>query len=138
MVKPHLLAIYSKLSSVLIIATNQLARKLCVCRKQLTVEHAMCCASGGFPSIWHNELCNLTVQFLTETCHRVGIEPPLQPLGGEVLRHRTANREDGAHLDIVAENFWGRDPFFDVRVFNPYAPSHRGTTLAQCYRRNEP
>ena len=108
--------------------------------KQLTIEHALSCARGGFPSIRHNELRNLMAQFLTETCHSVGIEPPLPPLGDEVFRHRQANREDGARLDIVAENFWGRDrqnAFFDIRVFNPYAPSHRGTTLAQCYRRNE-
>ena len=42
--------------------------------------------------------------------------------------------------DIVAENFWGRDQqraFFDVRVFNPFAPSYRNTSLSQCYRRNE-
>ena len=78
-------------------------------RKQLTIEHALSCASGGFPSIRHNELRDLMAQFLTETCHSVGIEPPLQPLGGEVLRHRTANREDSAHLDTVVENFWGRD-----------------------------
>ena len=53
---------------------------------------------------------------------------------------RTANREDGTRLDIVAENFWGRDQqcaFFDVQVFNPFAQSHRNTLLAQCYRRNE-
>ena len=43
-------------------------------------------------------------------------------------------------MDIVAENFWGRDrqcAFFDVRVFSPFAQSHRNTPLAQCYRRNE-
>ena len=37
----------------------------------------------------------------------------------------------------MAENFWGRDrqrAFFDVRVFNPYAPCHRSIPLAQCYR----
>ena len=59
---------------------------------------------------------------------------------GEQLTLRSANREDGARLDIVAENFWGRDwqrAFFDVRVFNPFAPSYRNTTLSQCYRRNE-
>ena len=46
-----------------------------------------------------------------------------------------------ARLDIIAENFWGRDRqcafFDDVRVFNPFAQSHRNTPLAQCYRRNE-
>ena len=53
---------------------------------------------------------------------------------------RSANREDGARLDIVAENFWGRDQqraFFDVQVFNPFTPSYRNTSLGQCYRRNE-
>ena len=112
----------------------------CVCGKHLTIEHALSCPCGGFPSIRHNELRDLTAQFLTETCRNVGIEPTLQPLGDEHLRHRTAIREDGARLDIVAENFWGRDrqnAFFDVRVFNPYAQSHRSSTLVQCYRRNE-
>ena len=112
----------------------------CVCGKQYTIEHALSCACGGLPSIRHNELRDITAQLLTETCHGVGIEPLLQPLEDEQLRHRTANREDGARLDIVAENFWGRDrqnAFFDVRVFNPYALSHLGTTLVQCYRRNE-
>ena len=99
------------------------------------IENDVIYYSRGF-----NELRDLTAQFLTETCRNVGIEPTLQPLGDEHLRHRTAIREDGARLDIVAENFWGRDrqnAFFDVRVFNPYAQSHRSSTLAQCYRRNE-
>ncbi len=49
------------------------------------------------------------------------IEPGLQP---EQFEH---NREEGA------QSFWGRDrqsAFFDVRVFNPYAP-------CQCYKKNE-
>ena len=54
--------------------------------------------------------------------------------------HRTANREDGARLDVVAEGFWGGDrqrAFFDVRVFNPFAQGYGNTTLPQCYRQNE-
>ena len=60
---------------------------------------------------------------MSEVCHNVKIEPGLQPVTGEQFEHRTANREDGARLDIVAQSFWGRDrqsAFFDVRVFNPY------------------
>ena len=49
----------------------------CVCGKHFTIEHAFNCPCGGFPSIRHNELRDLTVQFLTKTCHSVGIEPPL-------------------------------------------------------------
>ena len=48
--------------------------------------------------------------------------------------------EDGARLDIVARASGGkidRVHFFDVRVFNPYAPSYRSSSLAQCYRKNE-
>ena len=54
--------------------------------------------------------------------------------------YRTAYKEDGARLHIVAESFWGRDQqpaFFDVKVFNPLAPSYRNTSLSKCYRRNE-
>ena len=112
----------------------------CVCGKQLTVEHAMSCSCGGFPSIRHNEIRDITADLLSEVCHNVGAEPCLQPVTGEQMRHRTANKEDDARLDVVADSFWGRDrqrAFFDVRVFNPFAPSHHSTPLAQCYRRNE-
>ena len=45
---------------------------------------------------------------LSEVCCDVGVEPALQPLDHEPLRHATANREDGARLD-VARDFWGRN-----------------------------
>ena len=85
----------------------------------------------------HNEVRDITADLLTEVCHGVGTEPHLQSVTEEQFTHRTANREEGARLDIVAENFWSRDrqrSFFDVRVFNPL--SHN-TSLAQCFRRNE-
>ena len=83
---------------------------------------------------------NITADLLSGVCHSVGTEPSLQPVTGEQFEHRTANREDGARLDIVAQSFWGRDrqsAFFDVRVFNPFAPCYRSSTLAQCYRVRE-
>ena len=90
-----------------------------------SIEHALSCARGGFPTIRHSEIRNITADLMRQVCHRVG----LQPVTGEQLQHRTANREDGARLDVVARNFWGQDgqrAFFDVRVFNPYAPcSHK-------------
>ena len=112
----------------------------CICGRQFTIEHALNCPRGGFPSIRHNEIRDITADLMSEVCHSVGTEPNLQPVTEEQLTHRTANREDGARLDIVAESFWGRDrqcAFFDVRVFNPFAQSYRNTSLSQCYRRNE-
>ena len=61
-------------------------------------------------------------------------------LADEWMRYRTANKEDGARLDIVADSFWERDrqrAFFGIRVFNPFAQSYRNTHLAQYHRRNE-
>ena len=69
--------------------------------------HAFSCPCGGFPSIRHNEVWDLTASLLSEVCCDVGFEPRLQPLDHEPLQYTTANREDGAHLD-VARNFGGR------------------------------
>ena len=105
-----------------------------------TVEHALICTHGVFPSIHHNELKDITAGFLTEVCHNVGTEPQLQPLSGKQLTLQSTNREDGARLDIAADDFWGGDrncAFFDVRVFSPFAQSHRNTSLSQCYMKNE-
>ena len=61
---------------------------------------------GGFPIMRHNELRDVTANLLSEVCRGVGIEPTLQPLANETLRYCTANKEEGARLDIVAEDFW--------------------------------
>ena len=44
------------------------------------MEHALSCPCGGLPSIRHNELRDITAALLSEVCHNVGIEPPLQPV----------------------------------------------------------
>ena len=49
------------------------------------MEHAFSCLCGGFPSISHNKVLNLTASLLSEVCFDVGIEPDLQPLGCKLL-----------------------------------------------------
>ena len=52
----------------------------------------------------------------------------------------SANIQDGARLDIAADGFWGsrfEQAFFDVKVFNPYAPSNQKTSLSTCYHSHE-
>ncbi len=100
----------------------------------------MSCSYGGFPSIPHNEIRDLTDHLMSEVCYNVGIEPELQPLTDERFNLRSPNVEDGARLDVRAESFWDRDrqsAFFDVRVFNPLAPTYQNLSLASSYRRNE-
>ena len=67
------------------------------------------------------------------------IEPTLQPTTGEVLSHATAISNGRARLDIAENGFWGgpfERAFFDVRVFNPHAPSNR-QPLPACYRKHK-
>ena len=111
---------------------------MCTCGSKFSVEHALSCAKGGFPSIRHNEIRNLTATLLTEVCHDMCIKTRLQPVSNETLAGSTATRQDGARLDTAASGFWGRAferIFFDIRVFNPHA--HRHTQLSSCYRKHE-
>ena len=112
----------------------------CVCGCNFSVEHAFSCPSGALPSIRHDDIRDLTARLLTEVCPNVAVEPELQPLTGETLSHRTSNYEDGARLDVSAQGFWGDRhdrAFFDVRVFNPLAPSNCRSSLTATYRRHE-
>ena len=112
----------------------------CACGTHFSVENVLSCPKGGYPSIRHNEIRDLTASLLSEVCHNVSTEPHLLPMTGEVMSGLSANIQDGARLDIVADGFWGswfERAFFDVKVFNPYAPSNQTTSLSTCYRSHE-
>lgn len=107
------------------------------CGTCFTVDHAMICHMGGFPTIRHNEIRDITSSLLTEVCHNVATEPPLQPLTGETFDARSANTQDNARLDIRARGFWNtsQDAFFDVWVFYPNASSNRSTSCLICLQK---
>ena len=77
------------------------------CGAQFSVDHAMICHMGGFPTIRHNEIRDLTASLLTEVCHNVATEPPLQPLTGESYSARSVNTDDNARLDIYVPEVSG-------------------------------
>ena len=92
----------------------------CTCGQCFSLEHALSCPAGGFPSIRHNEVRDITATLLFEACTNVEIEPHLQPLTGEHFPLRTANSEQNARLDVVVNGVWGgrfERTFFDVRNF---------------------
>ena len=114
----------------------------CVCGQGFSVDHALNCPTGGYPTLRHNELCDFTAEILSEVCADVCTEPPLQLLLGETLTYATANVEDGALLDISAAGFWGgqhQKAYFDVKVFNPNASRsrYRGSQASSLYRKFE-
>ena len=90
-------------------------------------------------TIRHNEIRDFTAEVLREVCQNVEVEPLLTPLTGENFQYRTANTDDQARLDVSARGVWtrGSKAFFDVRVFNPLAPSYQGQTLSAAHKSNE-
>ena len=73
-------------------------------------------------------------------CNDVRIEPDLQPVSADQLNGASANSQDGARLDIFANGVWGRrfeNSFFDVGVFNPFAPSNRNQDSAAIHKKHE-
>eukprot|EP00117_Sycon_ciliatum_P023821 scpid87934/ scgid20159/ len=112
----------------------------CACGASFTPEHALSCPIGGYPSMRHNDLRDLTASLLKDVAHDVSTEPSLQPITGETLRHRTAISADGARLDVAASGIWGgrfEKTFLDIRVFNPHARSNRQQSLPATYRKHE-
>ena len=104
----------------------------CACGAAFAVEHLLSCPRGGFPSLRHNEIRDLTAVLLTEVCNNVQVEPELQVITSETLSGRSANTTDGARLDVAACGFWGgryERILMDVRVFNPFAPQIATPTL---------
>ena len=111
----------------------------CVCGASFTIDHAMVYQHGGLTFVRHNDLRDITAGLLSRVCSDVATEPPLQPLSGEVITPKSANRQDDARADIHARGFWGRrqSAFLDVRVFHPNATSYRNSSIPSVYRRHE-
>ncbi len=75
----------------------------------------------------HNRLRDLFAKFLRKAgCKAVQTEQHLLPEEGEMEgMKKQAEKGDEARMDVTALGFWGewQRAFFDVRVFNPTAPS---------------
>ena len=100
----------------------------CEYGQTFSIEHALSCSKGGFPTLRHNEIQDITASLLTEVCSEVCVEPNLQPVSSDQLNGATANSQEGVRLNVSANGVWGgrfQKTYFDVRVFNPLAPSNR-------------
>ena len=109
----------------------------CVCGSDFSIPHAFSCPHGAFPTIRHSDIRDFTVFVLPEVCHDVKVKPVLQQLSGEDLRYKTTVHDDDACL---ATDFWAphhQHAFFDVRVFNSFAPSSRCSSSSATFWRHE-
>ena len=64
------------------------------------------CKKGGFVTLHHNEVRNITANLLNEVCNDVKIESMLTELEGEQIRQVTGVRRKEARLDVNAVSFW--------------------------------
>ena len=100
----------------------------------------MPCKKGGFVTLRHNEVRDITATLLSDVCKDVELEPSLLTLNGEQpTMRKTAKTNDEVRLDICARSFWvsGQRAFFDIRIFDPNAQRYSKQTLKQCYSMNE-
>ena len=65
---------------------GQVAINACVSGKNFNETHTFSCKLGRFISQRHDEIRNVSGEFLTEICHKVTLEPTLTPLSGERIR----------------------------------------------------
>ena len=111
----------------------------CACNLKFSVDHALSCKKGGFITLRHNEIRDITASVLNEVCKDVELEPLLIPLNGETFKNKSSIKGDEARLDISANGFWirGQKAFLDIRVFNHNALRYSNQTLKKCYTINE-
>jgi hypothetical protein len=78
---------------------------ICACGKPNDEIHALTCMNGGFVTLRHNEVRNLTKELLSEVCKDVEMEPALEPMTGEQFFGST-NDSLNACLDVAAHGLW--------------------------------
>ena len=45
----------------------------CICGALFTVDHAFTCPHGGYPTLRHNEIRDITAQLMSEVCPNVAM-----------------------------------------------------------------
>ena len=105
----------------------------CPFGQTLNITHALNCKTGGFITIRHNGVSDFEAQLLTEICNDVEIEPPLQPLEGEIINGLTGVN---AKPDV---RFWreGQNAFFDVRITSTNSESQHHLTSEKIFTKHE-
>ena len=96
------------------------------------MQHSISCKKGGFVTLRHNEIRDITATLLSEVCKDVECEPNLIPLNGEQSNlNRTSKINNDVRLDVSARGFWisGPTAFMGIRVFDPNTRRYANQTL---------
>ena len=111
---------------------------LCACGQPYSLDHSQICHTGGFINMRHDEPKRLWARLASEVGFRdVGVEPMLENLTGEEMRHLSARTEDECRSDVRVRGFWReqQNAFFEFRIFYPFASSYLSTSIPALYRK---
>ena len=110
----------------------------CICGTSVDVTHSLSYKKGGFITLRHNEVQDITSEVLDEVCIDVRKEPILQEVNNEDPPLE-ANKSKEARFHVSILNFWTtvRQAFFDVRVFTLFTQRHSKMAVEKCFRANE-
>ena len=70
---------------------------------KLDLTYALSCKKGGFVSLRHNHIGNITASLLTEVCKDIRVEPFLQQLTGETLQNHTTREFYIRFSEMISE-----------------------------------
>ena len=101
----------------------------CVCKAKCNIDHALTCKTGGFVTLCHNEIVNVTVDMLSMVCKDVRKEPALST---------TPDSIDELWSEIIVRSFRQRlqRTFVDVRAFY-YRNQSLATTMKTMENQNK-
>ena len=104
------------------------------CGAAMSVEHALSCPKGGLPIARHNEVRDTVAGWMGKVYNNTNVEPALQLISGEVLRHATAISEEGARLDIAVKVFfWGGGGLLKGRFLMSLCSTPMPQSVPRCH-----
>ena len=85
----------------------------CAFKAKYTIDHALTCKTGGFVTLRHNEIVNVTADMLSMVCKDVRKEQTLST---------TPDSNDELRADISVRSFWQRlqTAFAETKGFLPF------------------
>ena len=112
----------------------------CACGANNTIAHCLDCKIGGYVSMRHNQTRNTFANLLQKAgCKDVVIEHQLLPVEGELDNVKGVEKGEESRMDVTALGFWGswQRAFFDIRVFDPFAPSYAKKSISSLLQTHE-
>ena len=107
-----------------------------------STDRAMTCSHGGLTITRHNDIHDITANWLSEVCRNVERDPPPPHCLSQVktschfLQTDVTMREQ-TFVQQASGDGSNACAFFDIRVFHPNAQSYRHSSISSLYWRHE-